>query len=92
MRSMYVYLVRNVFVKYREVWEILRLNIVNIWGYSYYWSGFLCYVIRYVAFKEKSFCKRDGEGDGDVFMGSNMNEVSEYWGWESKNMMGSGVV
>ena len=29
MRSMYGYFVRDVFVKYREVREILRLNIVN---------------------------------------------------------------
>ena len=28
-RSMYGYFVRDVFVKYREVREILRLNIVN---------------------------------------------------------------
>ena len=34
MRSMNGYFVRDVFVKYREVWEILRLNIVNTWNYS----------------------------------------------------------
>ena len=74
MRSMYGYFVRNVFVNYREVWEILRLNIVNTWDYSCCWSDFLCYVMGYVAFKEERFCKRDGEGDGDgdVFMGSKM--------------------
>ena len=45
-RSMYIYIyifffLRNVFVKYMEVWGIWRLNVVNTWAYSCCWS-FLC--------------------------------------------------
>ena len=50
MRSMYGYFVRNVFVKYREVWEVLRLNIVNTWDYSCYWNSFCVMIMSYVSF------------------------------------------
>ena len=33
--NMYGYFVWNVFVKYMEVWEIWRINIVNTWTYSH---------------------------------------------------------
>ena len=36
MRSTYGYFVRNMFVKYMEVWEIFMLNIVNTWAYNCY--------------------------------------------------------
>ena len=47
------------------------LNIVNTWDY-------LCYVMDYVAFKDGRFCMRNKEWDGDVFLGSKNDEVSEY--------------
>ena len=48
---------------------IEKLNIVNRWDYSYYWSGLLCYVMDYVAFKEWRFCMRNKEWDGDCVFG-----------------------
>ena len=58
------------------------LNIVNTWAYSYCWSGFLCYVMGYVAFYEERYCKRDRERDGDVFLFSKMMKFQNIKVWE----------
>ena len=71
--NMYGYFVRNVFVKYMEVWEILRLNIVNTWAYSCCWNGFCVMSWVMLLFKKGDFV-REVEKDMEMCLW-----VAKWW-------------
>ena len=98
---MYGYFVRNASIKYKEVWEIYRLNMVNTWVYSCCWSSvffffffffFFCVMSWVMLLSNKRDFVRKMEKDMFRDMGSKIDTFFGYGEWENKHKMGNGVL